>query len=880
MNYRNKTKKDLIKELQELQKEHNSLKTSYEKDITERRQVEEALKFTRLILNNAADTMAIIDYDGRYIDVNEAFCRSVGYSREELLSMTMHDIDPNYPAGIWPGFMEKLKQAGSLNFESLHRTSEGKLIPVEITVSFFEHNGKEYHCGFARDITERKRAEKERQVALTKYKTLFNCFPFGITVSDETGKILEVNQIAEKLLGVSQDEHIERDIDSPEWHIVRPDGTPMLPDEYASVRALKEKHIVENVKMGIVKPDNTTTWISVNAAPLPLEGYGVVIAYNNITERKLAEESLRESEERFRLLSQGLFEGIVIHDEGKIIDANEAFVAMFGYDLPELIGKNALDFATPELREIAERHIRTGSEEPYEGVALRKEGSTLDVEVRGKNIPYKGRMVRVTALMDVSERKQAEVVLHLEKENFRNSLDDSPLGVRIATIEGDTIYANKALLDLYGYDSLGELQKKPLKDRYTPESYVEAQERKHQREQGDLSATGYEIDIIRKNGEIRHLQVFRKEVLWDGVRQFQVIYIDITERLLAEKTLRESKEKFRNITEQVADVIFMTNKRGHFTYISPSATSLFGYSQEEMISMSFVKFLAKSEATRAMTEFNLSMRSGQKRENHNFLMKHKDGSTFTGELTANAFYENDMVTGIIGVIRNITERLQAEEEIRKSKILLEDLHKHLNEIRENERALISREIHDQIGQSLTALKLDLNRMQEHVSTNPEVMATLEGMIELVSKTIKDVQRISSDLRPGILDDLGLAAAIEWYCGEFEERTGIRCSLRLDDSIFGDSQKNLVFFRVLQEALTNVIRHANASSVSIILHQSKQGTTMTIQDNGIGIHPGKVESGKSLGLIGMRERVKQFEGKVDIASNKEQGTKLTIFIPFK
>jgi signal transduction histidine kinase len=255
-----------------------------------------------------------------------------------------------------------------------------------------------------------------------------------------------------------------------------------------------------------------------------------------------------------------------------------------------------------------------------------------------------------------------------------------------------------------------------------------------------------------------------------------------------------------------------------------------------------------------------------------------DGSVIDVEVVGIPFpYQGQIATQV--VVHDITERKQAEEEIRKSKELLEDLHKHLNEVLENERALISREIHDQIGQSLTALKLDLNRTHEYIKTNPEAVAKIESMIDPVSNTIKDVQRISSDLRPGILDDLGLVSAIEWYCDEFEKRTGIKCILELDNSDFSDSRINLTFFRVLQETLTNVIRHARASSVNIKLHQSDKGTTLTIQDNGIGIPKEKIESHKSLGLINMRERVRQFNGKIDFSSKKGDGTKLTIFIPF-
>jgi two-component system, NarL family, sensor histidine kinase UhpB len=229
---------------------------------------------------------------------------------------------------------------------------------------------------------------------------------------------------------------------------------------------------------------------------------------------------------------------------------------------------------------------------------------------------------------------------------------------------------------------------------------------------------------------------------------------------------------------------------------------------------------------------------------------------------------------------SLTGRKKSEEELRKSKELLEALNLHLQDVRENERALISREIHDVLGQSMTAIKLDLNRMYKYVNDIPDAVTQLNSMIKLVSDTIKDIQRISADLRPSILDDLGLVSAIEWYCDEFEKRTGIKCYQKLENSDYSDSKINITFFRTLQESLTNVIRHAKASSVNVRLHLTQKGTILTIIDNGIGIPEEKVESHKSLGLINMRERVRQLNGKMDISSQNGAGTKLSIFIPTK
>jgi len=159
-------------------------------------------------------------------------------------------------------------------------------------------------------------------------------------------------------------------------------------------------------------------------------------------------------------------------------------------------------------------------------------------------------------LSQTTPEKMKDLIRQLVEDNFRHSLDESPLGVRIVTIDGETIYANRALLDIYGYDSVDELQKTPVKMRYTPESFADFQVRRAKRVQGVYTPIEYEISILRKDGEVRRLKVFRKEALWNGEKQFQTIYDDVTERRLMEKALAQSEERYRLITEGLTDYFY------------------------------------------------------------------------------------------------------------------------------------------------------------------------------------------------------------------------------------------------------------------------------------------------------------------------------------
>lgn len=226
-----------------------------------------------------------------------------------------------------------------------------------------------------------------------------------------------------------------------------------------------------------------------------------------------------------------------------------------------------------------------------------------------------------------------------------------------------------------------------------------------------------------------------------------------------------------------------------------------------------------------------------------------------------------------------TERKLAEEEIKNMKDSLEHLNAHLEEIRENERASIARELHDQLGQALTAIQIDLDWLRDKLAGDSEEGLKLEGMINLIKSMSSDVQRISFELRPSILDDLGLVSAMEWYAREFEKRTGIYCILNLEEIQIPDMKKNLALYRILQESLTNVSRHSQAKLTKISLKRIKDSVIMQVADDGIGTDIKKINSYKSLGFIGIRERLKLHNGDLKIQSAGKKGTKLSITIPF-
>ena len=229
----------------------------------------------------------------------------------------------------------------------------------------------------------------------------------------------------------------------------------------------------------------------------------------------------------------------------------------------------------------------------------------------------------------------------------------------------------------------------------------------------------------------------------------------------------------------------------------------------------------------------------------------------------------------------LAERALTEQRLRASEENLRALAGHLQSVREEERIHIAREIHDELGQALTGLKFDLASFAKNFESD-ECAARTQKQHSLgiaIDRIINSVRRIASGLRPEVLDEIGLAAAFEWQSREFQRRTGIRCLVAIDpDFVDPDKERSTALFRIFQELLTNVARHANATRVNVSLAEGGTSLALSVEDNGCGIRDNEIESPRSLGFLGLRERVLAFGGSIDVKGDEGKGTRVSVTIP--
>jgi len=351
-----------------------------------------------------------------------------------------------------------------------------------------------------------------------------------------------------------------------------------------------------------------------------------------------------------------------------------------------------------------------------------------------------------------------------------------------------------------------------------------------------------------------------------------------------QQTLRESEDRYQQIVKNINQGIVMQDEKGIITYVNEKFLEMMGYTQAEIIGHSITDLLG--EGLLKKDKEKKSSEEKDRSKSFEFAWKRKDGRRVFTILSPKPIYdEKGHFKGSVAVLTDITERRKVERELHQSREELRSLSQHLQSVREKESKRIAREIHDELGQMLTALKMDLFWLKRKIPSGDDerkkFLEKAKSMSILIDKTFQTVHKISAELRPGLLDDLGLVPAIEWLAQDFQARTKIQCRIQIDcDGIEFGPDFSTAIFRISQEALTNVARHSNATRVNISFKEKNGTLLLKISDNGKGITEKEIFAPFSLGLMGMRERIRPFGGELNITGTPKKGTVLTVTLPLE
>lgn len=391
-----------------------------------------------------------------------------------------------------------------------------------------------------------------------------------------------------------------------------------------------------------------------------------------------------------------------------------------------------------------------------------------------------------------------------------------------------------------------------------------------------------------KNGQIVWMSMIVTPIR--GHQRRSVSYLtqfhDITKYKLTEQIVHHSQNLLQGIIEGIPDAVFIKDSEGRYLIVNNKGARLIGHSVKEVIGRTDTELLTPEEA-----RWVLSL-DGQTPENVEVAV-YELALTVEGQTRAFLFtrtpYLNQTgkLSGVVVVAHDITGHQQAAEHLENSRAELRALSARLQSVREEERMRIAREIHDELGQVLTGLKIDVvslgKKISEAMLKNDwgQLKDRTQSIANSINTAILTVRKISTELRPGLLDAVGLTAAIDWQAKEFEKRTGIKCKLKFPQgNIALDQSRSIAIFRIFQEILTNVTRHSQATEVSVGIEEGDSELFLEAVDNGRGITASEFSNPKSLGLLGMRERALLFGGEVSIRGAQGKGTTVVVRIPLE
>jgi PAS domain S-box-containing protein len=481
-----------------------------------------------------------------------------------------------------------------------------------------------------------------------------------------------------------------------------------------------------------------------------------------------------------------------------------------------------------------------------------------------------------------------ESIAERQTRDLAAIIEQSDDAIISKTLTGIVMSWNKGAEHLFGYRAQ-EMIGQPI-TRIIPEDRLEEESEILARLGRGERVDHYETVRRRSDGRLIDVSLSVSPVRDAEGRPIGASKIarDITERKRAEQSLKESRARFEGIIESAMDAIITIDEAQRVILFNTAAERMFGYSAADALGQSLDRFIparfraAHRAHVRVFEDTGVTSRAMGKLGD--LLALRADGKEFPIEASISQT-EVDGAKLFTVILRDISERKETEERLSRSESQLRALAARLQRAREEEGMRIARELHDQLGRCLTSIKMELLWIEKTVSRRSAgddlhpINEKTRTMLEAIDETVNVVRRISTELRPGILDDLGLPAAVEWQAKDFQRRSGISCILNITEEELEISRDQATaFFRIFQEILTNVARHSRAEKIWVQLELRNGIVSLEVEDDGVGISPDAIEQPDSLGLAGMRERAAIFGGQVEIAGMPGKGTTVIVRMP--
>ncbi len=845
----------------------------------------------RNLYDSLMDGFAQVDMDGKIIEINDIFATMLGYPRDKIGKLSYQDITPKK----WHKIEEKilkqqvLKRGYSEIYEKEYIDSKGRIFPVELRTYLMRDNAGEPNGMWAivRDISERKQSEEKLRESEEKYRSVIDNIGIGISLISPDMRILSLNkQMREWFpdIDVDQNPVCFRAYNNPPRERV----CSYCP----TIRTIQDGRVHEDISE-TPRGDEIRNY-KIISSPIKNQDGEVIYAIemvDDITERIRAEEEIQ----KFKTISDLAAYGTAIADmNGRLVYVNESWAKMHGYSEDYLIGKSLEILHSPQqlprVRFLVENLKKTGKTSTIEVWHMKKDGTEFPTLMSSTVISdNEGKPIYISATaIDITERKRAEQALRESEEKFRQISEQSMLGIVIVQ-NNQFKFANQAVADLAGYP-LDQVREWSLEDglklihpddvQYVRQKYTD---QSPSRDEDEHHAA---FRIYTSRGEMRWIDHFSKLIQFEGESAILAMVIDITDRMHAETALIEERDRLRLIFEHLPVMAIAFDEEMNIIAWNRAAEKITGYKSSEILNRSdaLKKLCRGSQESKAVMD-KLS-RSRSKDDNWEWHIITKSGEekiiswySVSSQIAVPGFT-------VWGIGLDVTEKKKAELALKNQRDVLRDVTGDVIKVQEEERRRISMELHDSIGQSLSVIKLQLQNLLSTIKSNPETaFSGLRSTSNLVSETIADLRQISANLRPVILDNLGLWPTIDWYLKDFSKKADLEVAIEMEKGLPNlEPSKEVHFFRVIQEIMINIQKHSDADQIAFKGSRRDSQLEIRIDENGQGFDIKKIfDPGhriRGMGIINIIERVNILKGKLDIDSAPGQGSRFTVSVPIE